>query len=70
MLNRTESFDGLVDLENSAREAEQRFPESPHIAALVGTILRKRLEWDVSSAYFLQMAIKFPDALDIDTMER
>jgi tetratricopeptide (TPR) repeat protein len=64
-LDRTASFDSLVDLERSARDAQRDFPESPRFVALIGAILRKRFEWEASSTYLLEMAAKFPNALEL-----
>ena len=64
-LNRTTACNELIKLEKLAREAERHFPMSPRIAAMLGIILRKQLEWEASSAYLLQAAEKFPHVPDL-----
>jgi hypothetical protein len=65
ILTKTSSVSDLIQLENAVRAVYQRAPDSARVVSLIGAIIRKRLEWQAASDFFLTMASKFPGALSL-----
>ncbi len=64
-LRHTYQYDGLIALESEARELADLHPTEPSILALIGAILRQRLEWDVASEHYASSSSKFPDDMGL-----
>ena len=59
-LSKTHNTSELAEIEGDALRLEQCYPDDPWLPAIVGTSLRRRLEWDSSSRHFLSAAQRFP----------
>jgi len=64
-LDRTHDYAGLLLLEGEARTLERALAHSPRLAALIGAILRRRLEWEAASIYLMERSTDFLDNLEL-----
>jgi hypothetical protein len=62
---KTTAVDDLGKLESEVRDVYRQARDSMRAVSLIGTIIRKRLEWQAASDFFLSMAKQFPEVLSL-----
>ena len=61
----TWNYDKLFDMEMAAHDVERAHGVTARSSALIGAILKRRMDWEAASLHLLSRAADFPEHLDL-----